>query len=192
MKLEGMQTYKQYLKWYQTEMQKPRSLTFMLVTTLMLWVIIMSMVCIIGAVFFSTKVLKTATPVLPDPTEVKYEKVFKQNGSTQPQVMAKAVLATKKPKLMTAIAIKESNGNPNAIGDGGASKGAFQVQAKHWGAVSNDPIKQAIQSEAILDELLIASRGRLRCALAKYNGGSKPPKSAYKYADDIIRKAKSI
>ena len=190
MQFEGMQRYTQYLNWYVSEVNKERNLTFMANVTLVIFLVSMLASLTLLA---KCDIKVESKPLVPaDPTEAKYENLFKQNGSTEPKIMAKAVLATKKPKLMTAIAIKESNGNPKAVGDGGASKGAFQVQAKHWGHVSNDPIKQAIQSEAILDELLIASRGRLRCALAKYNGGNNPPKAAYQYADKVIKIARSL
>lgn len=115
----------------------------------------------------------------------QYKNFFKAQGSKESDAMAIAVSYTKNPKLMAAIAIVESNGNSKAVGDSGASKGAFQVQAKHWGAVPNNALDQALQAEKILEELL-TDRVRLRQSLACYNGGTRPPASSYRYADRII------
>lgn len=145
MKFEGMQRYTQYLNWYVEESYKPRSIKFMTTVTLIL--------CLTSLIVVPTLLSKCDMKVEPKPlsqAQIKYEDVFKTNGSTHPEAMAKAVLATKKPKLMAAIAIKESNGNPNAVGDSGASKGAFQVQSKHWGPVPTNAVDQALQSERIL------------------------------------------
>ena len=123
--------------------------------------------------------------------------VFSLTGSPVPNVMTSAVLDTPYPYLLTGIAVKESNGTPWAVGDKGQSKGAFQVQEKHWGKVPVDVSEQAKQATAVL-EALVESRGSLRCrttlrrALAKYNGGTRPPKISYRYADYIIRMKESI
>lgn len=118
--------------------------------------------------------------------------VFKHHKSPVPNVMANAVLGTAYPYLLTGIAVKESNGTPWAIGDSGKSKGAFQVQEKHWGSVPIEASEQAKQAAAIL-EALFESRGSLRCrptlrrTLAQYNGGTRPPKISYRYADAVMR-----
>ena len=122
----------------------------------------------------------------------QYKNFFKAQGSPVPDAMAIAISHTKKPKIMAAIAAVESNGNPKAIGDSGASVGAFQVQPIHWGRVNTkNALEQAIQAEKILEALLV-ERGRLRCALAAYNGGTRPSKRAYKYADNVIALSKRI
>jgi len=90
---------------------------------------------------------------------------------------------------MAAIAVAESNGDPAAVGDGGESLGAFQVQPKHHGPVSASPVQQALQAEKILEELVQASRGRLRQGLAKYNGGSNPSAVSDRYAVKVMRLA---
>lgn len=121
--------------------------------------------------------------------------VFKHHKSPVPSVMAQAVLQTDYPYILTGIAIKESHGTPWAIGDGGESKGAFQVQEKHWGSVPIEASEQAKQAAAVL-EALVESRGSLRCrstlrrTLAKYNGGTRPPKISYQYADRVIELAR--
>jgi len=121
----------------------------------------------------------------------QFKSFFQRHGSPVPDQMAVAVTATKRPALMAAIAVVESNGNPKASGDSGESKGAWQVQAKHWGKVSTDPVSQALQAERILEELL-SSRRSLRSGLAQYNGGTRPPKISYRYADRIIKLKKGI
>jgi hypothetical protein len=116
-----------------------------------------------------------------------YRDFFKRHGSPAPEQMAVAVTSTKRPALMAAIAVKESNGDPSAVGDSGSSRGAFQVQAKHWGKVSSDPVQQALQAERILEELVASSsRGGLRRGLAKYNGGTEPPRVSFRYADGVM------
>lgn len=119
----------------------------------------------------------------------EYRSFFVRHGSPQPEAMALAVSQTRRPALMAAIAVVESNGNPAAVGDGGESLGAFQVQPKHHGPVSASPVQQALQAERILDELVQASRGRLRHALARYNGGSNPPVISDRYALKVMRLA---
>lgn len=104
---------------------------------------------------------------------VALSRYFESKGSPDPQRMATAVLETSRPRLMASIAVRESQGNPKAVGDGGKSRGSFQVQQKHWGKVSNDPVKQALQSERILEELLADNNGNLEKALRAYNGEQK-------------------
>lgn len=138
--------------------------------------------------------LKTCLPeqtVEASSTFTKHDKFatyFKAWNSPVPEVMAQAVMQTKMPALMAAVAVKESNATPWAVGDSGRSKGAFQVQAKHWGDVPIDPIEQALQAERILEDLMRDDRrGSLRRSLARYNGGTRPPKVSYKYADHVIK-----
>lgn len=115
--------------------------------------------------------------------EQHYIRVFKKYGSPEPEAMACAVTKTKNPKLMAAMAVVESNGNHRAVGDSGASKGAFQVQAKHWGEVPSTATEQAQQAERILEELVASSRGSLLKGLSKYNGRGQQAK---RYADKVL------
>lgn len=123
---------------------------------------------------------------------------FAGKGSPKPLEMAIAVSKTKDPALFAALAIAESTGNPSATGDGGRSKGAFQVQEKHWGPVPETATEQALQAEKILEDLLQDSslrddrRGSLRYALARYNGGGRPPGISYRRADRVINIAKGL
>ena len=137
--------------------------------------------------------LKTCLPeqtVEASPTFTEYDRFaiyFKAWNSPAPEAMAHAVLQTKRPALMAAIAVKESNATPWAVGDSGRSKGAFQVQEQHWGDVPFDPVGQALQAERILEDIMRDDRkGKLRQVLARYNGGGKPPKVSYRYADAVI------
>lgn len=116
---------------------------------------------------------------------------FKRHGSCTPQLMATAVMETKRPTLMAAIAVKESGGNLKALGDHKKSKGAFQVQPKHWKAllhekrVSKDAITQALDSERILDALLAENNGNMRKALNAYNGDTIKKKYANKILAEL-------
>ena len=132
----------------------------------------------------------------PDISQYETYKIFfKHHGSPVPSVMAMAVQEVKpknRPKI-AAIAAVESNGRPWAVGDKGASKGAWQVQGKHWGKVPMSAVEQALQAERILEELVASEpRGSLRCALAKYNGGTKPPAISYRYAARVIELKKVL
>ena len=119
--------------------------------------------------------------------QVKLEQAFEKAGSPVPHQMAKACMATKNPKLMASVAIVESEGTPWARGRSG-EKGAWQVIAKHHGAVSDNQVQQALQAERILDELRADGSGRgLRYALAKYNGGDRPRAKSYRYADRVLK-----
>ena len=144
---------------------------------------------------------QTVKAAVPKPIQLtseqaEYRDFFKGHGSPAPEQMAIAVTQTKRPALMAAIAVVESNGNPKAVGDNGASKGAFQVQAKHWGKVPTTATEQALQAERILEELLSSARHlrrgntRFHVALARYNGGDRPPRISYKYADKVMRLAR--
>lgn len=180
MKFEFMPRYTKYLCWYRTEMEKERSCVF-----LGLFSLGVLLICIF---LFRSCTDEPATVYKTHyrQEEVKMIEVFRKHGSDQPEAMAVAVHKTKNPPLMAAIAIKESNGRPKAVGDSGASKGAFQVQ-EHWGKVGLTATEQALQAEKILEELVASSHGRLRSGLAKYNGGDRPPRSSYRYADDVLR-----
>ena len=117
---------------------------------------------------------------------------FIRHGSPAPEEMAVAVTQTKRPALMAAIAVKESNGNPKAVGDHGDSLGAWQVQPKHWGPVSTDPVQQALQAERILEELTgNEPRGSLRYALSRYNTG-RVCSTGKRYANHVIKLKRSV
>jgi hypothetical protein len=98
---------------------------------------------------------------------------FKKVGSKQPERMANAIIQTKQPRLYAAISVVESGGNPSIHKSGYKKRhyGAFQVNPKHWGRVSQDPVEQALQAENILQEL-VQEKGSLKRALSAYGGDS--------------------
>lgn len=108
--------------------------------------------------------------------EEKLTSYFRKKGSPNPQAMAEAVLRTKSPRLMAAIATIETNGNPTKRNTGYRKQhsGAFQVNKKYWGPVSTNPVQQALQAENALEEF-IKQTGSIEPALNGY-GGDKTKK----------------
>ena len=118
--------------------------------------------------------------------------MFKEHQSPCPKAMAKTVLKTSRPALYASLSMEESGGDPNAIGDGGKSYGAFQIQAQYWGHVPRQLDGQADKAQQILEGHIKETKGNLRKALAMYNGGDRPPAKSYRYADRIITRAHLI
>lgn len=118
----------------------------------------------------------------------RLQRYFVMTGSPSPNAMTQAVVATKRPELSASMAKVESRGNPKAVGDHGKSRGAWQVQARHWGKVSENPRRQAQQNEWILDELQDKGRS-LPVAVKHYNGTGK---SAERYVKDVTRETLEI
>ena len=187
MKCTNMERWFKYQNWYTVPEQKIEK---------SIRVKILNIISIISALLFCFLLYKCAEVKPYQPTLTHHDTLqtfFTFHGSPTPSIMASAVLQTKNPNLMAAIAVRESNGTPWAVGDGGKSKGAFQVQEKYWGKVSPNVLDQAIQAEKILEELSASNaRGSLRYNLAKYNGGNNPPRVSFKYADRVIRLTKQI
>ena len=97
---------------------------------------------------------------------------FRRAGSRTPEEMANAVLHTRSPRLLAAVATVETGGNP-AVRNGGYKRrhqGAFQVNPRHWGVVPQDAVGQALQAENILSEL--TGEMPIRKALSLYGGDS--------------------
>lgn len=90
------------------------------------------------------------------------------------------------PNIVKAIIKEESNGNPDAIGDGGESIGLMQIQPKHHkkrmeelGVVSLfDPQENVIVGCNILAELY-DKYGNYEDALSVYNSGNTEDGKAY-------------
>ena len=123
----------------------------------------------------------------------QYETFFRRHNSPEPQRMAQAVLQTDRPRLMAALAVAESNGNPRAIGDSGKAHGAFQVWPSYHGRVHHDPTAQAVQAERILEELIgDEPRGRLLQALSAYNTGSYTSRTGHRYAQRVIKLMREV
>ena len=107
-------------------------------------------------------------------TQKKLTEYFKSKGSKTPEEMAEAVLATRNPRLLAAVASRETGGNPSVRRTGFRKRhdGAFQVNKKHWGKVSRDPVEQALQAEAVLTEL-VEEKGGIVAGLNAYGGDSR-------------------
>lgn len=103
---------------------------------------------------------------------VKMTEYFHKAGSKTPDHMAEAVLATRSPRLLAAIAKVETGGNTHIRRAGYRKQhdGSFQVNPKHWGKVPYDAIGQAKQAEQILVEL--TEEYPIKTALSKYGGDS--------------------
>lgn len=100
-------------------------------------------------------------------------KYFEQAGSKAPEQMAEAVLVTKRPRLMAAIAKVESNGNPHIRNTGYKNRysGAWQT-GKHWGKVTADVTEQALIAEFALESHIKDAKGNLKRGLNGYGGDS--------------------
>jgi hypothetical protein len=99
---------------------------------------------------------------------------FHKIKARSPQDMAVAVLSTKSPKLLAAMSKIETGGDHTVRAAGYKKRhhGAWQVNPKYWGPVSSNPIKQAMQVEKILMDLVNESNGKITVALNKYGGDS--------------------
>ncbi len=106
------------------------------------------------------------------PSREKMTAYFRKAGSRSPEEMANAVVRTRNGRLLAAIAVVESGGNPTVRRSGYKKRhdGAFQVNKKYWGKVPHDAAGQALQAEAILAEL--TETMPIKKALALYGGDS--------------------
>ena len=135
------------------------------------------------------EMLKCHSDIKPTMRQIQMAEYFRRAGNKNPELMAEAVLATNKPKLMAAIAIKENT--PYTCRKGGYKKrhvGAWQVNEKLHGYAGINPVQQALKAEAVLDDLLVECNGNLRKALNIY-GGDKTRKV---YAENILEELKNI
>lgn len=124
-----------------------------------------------------------------DKREIILTKFFKEIGSPCPRKMSKACLATSKPRLMAAIATKETKGNPEKRATGYKRRhyGAWQLNQYIWGRVSKDPILQAKQAEQALKTILKESRGKMKVALNKFGGDTEGM-----YYHDVMNHLESV
>lgn len=102
--------------------------------------------------------------------------------------LAELLAVCEYPRVLTAIASKESRFNPDAIGSAGEI-GAWQVREKFWGHPGETLAEQAKASEAILRDLVDASGGQLKPAIRRYNGSGK---QAERYAEHVLKMALEI
>ena len=115
-------------------------------------------------------------------------KYFEDAGNKHPEKMAEAVLATKKSRLLAAVAVAGEKNTPYTVRKGGYKKrhaGAWQVNPKYWGEVPHDPIGQALQAERILEALTKSKP--IRTALSLYGGDS-----SNKYANRVLKELQEV
>lgn len=113
---------------------------------------------------------------------------FTQAGNKHPIKMANAVLATKKPRLLAAVAVAGEKNTPYTVRKGGYKKqhaGAWQANPKYWGKVPHDPVGQALQAERILEELTESKP--IRTALSIYGGDSSS-----NYANRVLKELQEV
>lgn len=102
--------------------------------------------------------------------------------------LAELLVACDHPRVLAAVAAKESNFRLDAKGKAG-EVGAFQVIPRYHGNPGHTWGSQTKSAERILRDLVESSGGRLESAVMKYNGsGSK----AVRYAKHVMSMARSI
>ena len=116
------------------------------------------------------------------------EEYFKRSGSRAPKEMANGVIHTGKTKLMAAIAVVESNGNPHISKRGYRQHhdGAYQVNPHYWGRVPQDATGQTKQAEKILQEL-IEDKGSVTKGLNAYGGDVTKKRYAVAVLEELRR-----
>lgn len=128
-------------------------------------------IAFIVAAFLVVGHVESRPDPVPVPAPVKIAKSATQEKieTILPPAIAKPIAErTVYPKTLAAIAHTESRGNHKAVGDKGQSRGAFQVQAKHWGIVPDSIEKQVDQANVIFMSL-VREYG-YREAVKRWNG----------------------
>ena len=123
--------------------------------------------------------------------EIRLKDYFAAHGSPEPANAAKAVGRSKRPIQTAVIAKRESRANPKAVGDGGKSRGMYQVQGKYWGRVPKSMDGQTDQHDKIMDDL-VASSDPVQ-AIQNYNGaGPKAREYKRETVKETIRLAQEL
>lgn len=91
--------------------------------------------------------------------------------------LAELLAACDHPRVLAAIAAKESNFNLRARGRSG-EVGAYQIIPRDWGHPGYTWHSQTKAAERILNELTESTAGKLLPAVSRYNG-SGPRAAAY-------------
>ncbi len=98
------------------------------------------------------------------------------------------------PMLLQAMAMKELNENPNAVGAPIPSLGNVRAHgimqfvpqtAQQYGVDPTDPKSSIFGAAHYMDVLLNQNKGNLGAALAQYGGATRNPAAAQQYATDI-------
>ena len=116
---------------------------------------------------------------------------FAKIGSPKPLEVTNALLKTKHPAVLSAMAKVESCGNPDLRHTGyrRLHHGAWQVNPKIHGKVSKRVADQALQADMILSGLLIETNGDLKKALSRYGGDTSRDQ---KYAKLVLRELREV
>lgn len=107
---------------------------------------------------------------------VAFSRYFESKGNPTPEQMAEAVLSTKSPRLLAAIATKGEHNSPFWVRKGGYKgrhAGAWQMSKgneKAYGPVPYDAVGQALQAEKLLVDL--TNEMPIEKALNQYGGDS--------------------
>lgn len=118
---------------------------------------------------------------------VRIEKFARRMNCEVPPEMAELLAATEYPRVMAAMAYKESRFDVNARGKAG-EVGMLQVIPSCWKHPGHTAASQVRTTEEILEEL-IRERGNLSGAIKSYNG-SGPKAEAYRR--DVLKLARLI
>lgn len=123
--------------------------------------------------------------------KMSFTEYFRKNGSKSPEELAHGILQTRNPKLLAAIAVCESNGNPTKrnTGRGGKYNGAFQTGAQ-WGKIrtrnltQHDITHQALVAELALETHISEQKDIIK-ALNNYGGDKTKKQYAYKILEEL-------
>ena len=133
---------------------------------------------------------RTRCDICHYPKKQKLVNYFKKKGSPRPEEMADGVLRTRNPRLLAAISVVETGGDPAKRNTGFKRRhsGAFQVNPKYWGAVPKDAAGQAKQAQDILDDLQDKGKNSIVKTLNAY-GGDETKRT---YAYNVLRELESV
>ena len=120
--------------------------------------------------------------------EARLAEFYAKEGSNEPIILAQATAKTKRPRLMAAVAVVESNGNVHAIGRAGEVT-AWQIREELHGPAGVTVDDHAKSAERILEELIQESNGKLKEAVRKYNGSGP---DAVKYSKRVMAKLQEV
>lgn len=107
---------------------------------------------------------------------------FKRNKVLDPEKMADAVIATRSPRLMAAIAVGGERKTPHTArntGYKGRYSGAWQTHPM-WGKVTKDVTQQALIAEFALETHVIDQKDIIK-GLNAYGGESNKKRGKYAY-----------
>lgn len=123
---------------------------------------------------------KEITP--PSPVKTRVMKAIRD------EYLADVISKAKKPYLIAAIKLTESgHSGPYIIGDGGDSKGLYQIQPQHHNWWGDSIEKQTAQCESIIYPLI--KKYGMNEGVRRYNGSGW---KAVSYSKKVIKLANQI